>query len=74
MTQAILDADKTLCYETLEVAMIAAAKCNHADCMATLLAARGKQHSVIDGQDCYGFTPLVVAAAFGSLEVGRTVL
>ena len=72
--QAIVDADHFLCYETLEVAMIAAAQCNLADCMAALLAAREEQHSVIDSQNCYGFTPLVVAAAFGSLEVGRTVL
>lgn len=71
MTQAILDAEETHDYETLEMAIVAAAKCNHADCMAALLAARGEQPTTIDGQNCGGFTPLMVAAAFGNLEVDR---
>ena len=70
VTQAILDAEESHDYTTLEMAMIAAAKCNHADCMAALLAAGGKQDTAVDGQDCSGFTRLMVAAAFGNLEVG----
>ncbi len=67
--QAVLDAEEMHQHDFLEMAIITAAKCNHAECMAALLAARGEQHNTIDG-DCNGFTPLMVAAAFGSLEVG----
>ncbi len=58
-------------YEVLEVAMLAAAKCDRADCMPLLLSV-AEEHGVdVDGQLCTGLTALMVAAAFGSIQVGQ---
>lgn len=54
--------------------MVAAARCNHADCMAELLAARGAYGADLDNRRCNGLTPLMLAAAFGSVQVGNTDL
>ena len=55
----------------LEMAMLAAAKCDHADCMSLLLTFAEGHYIDIDGQQCTGLTPLMVAAAFGSTKVRR---
>ena len=53
--------------ETWEMAMIEAAKRNHAECMSALLDASNFQ--MINSQGCQGCTPLMMSAAFGSVEV-----
>ena len=56
----------------MEMAMISAARGNQAECMSALLAggARWSAFIDIDTQECGGLTPLMVASAFGSIEVG----
>ena len=74
LTRAILDADEDkheLKPEVLEIAMVAAARFNTADCMAEVLAAREAYHVSLNSQLCNGLTPLMVAAAFGSVQVGQ---
>ncbi len=58
-------------YEVLEMAMLAAAKWDHADCMPLLLFVAEEHDVNFDGQQCTGLTPLMVAAAFGSIKVGQ---
>ena len=66
MTQAILLARTFHGRETLDLAMLAAARRDQAECMSALLAAEGRYVLV----DCPGYlTPLQVSAAFGSVKV-----
>ena len=53
------------------MATLTAAMCNHAECMPALLAAADKCKAVFDAQEAVAMTPLMVAAAFGSTEVGQ---
>ena len=55
----------------MEMAMISAARGNQAECMSALLApgAAWSPFIDIDTQECGGLTPLMVASAFGSIEV-----
>ena len=64
--QAILDANDMPMTETWEMAMIEAAKCNHAECMSALLDAS----DLINSQGFNGCTPLMMSAAFGSVKAG----
>ena len=70
-TRGLLDAREAGDCDTLELLMAVAAKYNHADCMLALLAASEGHPAMNEGPGCRGLQPLMFAAAFGSLEVGR---
>ena len=71
LAQVILDGEEVVCSKTLEAAMLTAAMCNRVECMPALLAAEGQSTPAFDEKEAVGMTPLMVAAAFGSTEVGH---
>lgn len=72
MAKAIRDADGVFLCATLEAAMLNAAMYNYAESMPALWAASDDQcKPFYDARDGTGFTPLMFAAIFNSLEVGQ---